>query len=172
MYSDYQKKIELIIKLFLDYGKNVNADNSVVKNYVQNLSHIDCDELENLIVQIRQSDKFPRWVDIDNLYNSKRILNKDESVECNQCNRSGMIYGIKCGSTVIRSVNFPNEYKNKYYTTVIGRCRCENGNQYVNFPQVEVPRFIKDYANEHDEYVNVSASELCKQLNKGEYANI
>ena len=170
MFTSYQDKTELITGLFLDYGKNAKANESVINNYVANLSHIDYDELKDLVDHVkRNSDKFPKWMDIDALYHSNRILNKDESVECNQCNRSGMILGLKCGSTMIRSVNFPNENNEKYYTTTIGRCGCENGNQYKSFPEVVSPEFIREFAEQIEDYPNVAASQLCTQLNRGMY---
>ena len=170
MFTNYQNKTDLITGLFLDYGKNVKMNSEVIDNYVANLSHISYDELEKLIDSVkRSSEKFPKWMDIEALYNSERVLKKDESVECTQCNRSGMIYGVLCGQTLIRSVNFPNENNDKYYTTVIGRCGCDNGNQYKGFPEVTSPQFIRDFAEQIEDYPNVAASQLCTQLNKGMY---
>ena len=170
MFTNYQNKTDLITGLFLDYGKNVKMNNEVIDNYVANLSHISYDELEKLIDSVkRSSEKFPKWMDIEALYNSERVLKKDESVECNICNRSGMIYGVKCGQTLIRSVNFPNENNDKYYTAVIGRCVCDNGNQYKGFPEVKSPQFIREFAEQIEDYPNVAASQLCTQLNRGMY---
>ena len=85
MFTNYQNKTDLITGLFLDYGKNVKMNNEVIDNYVANLSHISYDELEKLIDNVkRSSEKFPKWMDIEALYNSERVLKKDESVECTQ----------------------------------------------------------------------------------------
>ena len=168
MFTDYRDKNSLIVELFLDYGKNPQGFKDVIANYCTNLSDIDYDELESIINKIKSSsDKLPKWMDIQNLYNSEKVLKKMESVEWDDCNRSGVIYGIRCGINIIKSLNYPNYNNEGYYTTIIGRCSCDNGLQYQkSMPIVEIPKFIKDYAKKVDDYPNVVADELCNELIK------
>ena len=168
MFTDYRDKNTLIAELFLDFGKNINTNKEVIANYCSNLSHIDYEELKNIIDNIRSnSDKMPKWMDINNLYNSQTILKGHESVECGDCNRSGVIYAIKCGDNMIMSLNYPNHNKDFYYSVVIGRCGCENGEKYYkSMPVAKTPKFILDFSKEIDDYPNASASDLVIKLNK------
>jgi hypothetical protein len=166
MFTGYKDKNTLIVELFLDYGKNPKAYKDVIANYCSNLAHIDYDELSSIISRIKSSsDTMPKWMDIENLYNSERALKKTESVECDSCNRSGMIYGIICGNNVIKSLNYPNYNNESYYTTIRGRCDCDNGLQYQK-SIAKSEKFILDYSEEIDDYPNVAASILCTKLNK------
>lgn len=168
MFTNYKDKNTLIAELFLDFGKNINANKEVIANYCSNLAHIDYDDLKRTIDHIRSnSDKMPKWMDVENLYNSQKLLKGYESVECVKCNRSGVIYGIKCGDNMIKSLNYPNHNKEFYYSVVIGRCDCENGDKYhKSMPVAKTPKFILEYSKEIDDYPNASVSDLVIKLNK------
>ena len=67
----------------------------------------------------------------------------------------------------LSAVGLGSTNKDFYYSVVIVRCGCENGEKYYkSMPVAKTPKFILDFSKEIDDYPNASASDLVIKLNK------
>ena len=57
-------------------------------------------------------------------------MEQKKSVDCPQCWGIGMVYGVFFDGTEVNSEAYQPQHNGYYYSSITGRCNCENGERY------------------------------------------
>ena len=123
-----KSRYEAIEKLFLAFNREPTKNRTLVDNYMESLRSIDIDILIQAIDHlIMNTDRFPRWIEIQSYCNNQRMSIKKESVDCDICGSIGVIYGMFFDGIEIYSDGFIPDRNGYFYSAIKGCCECDNG---------------------------------------------
>ena len=146
-------KFDVISELFLAFNKDPHRYQNQIEFYIKKLSDLELDRLAVICKEMHTAATFPRYTEIMKAYKNKyaNMHDKEYLDKCMKCNSIGLIYDIKYadgdGSSYLYSVE--QDLKGKRVNTfVIGKCKCEAGEQFKSYPEKDVPGYIQRYADE------------------------
>ena len=158
-----RKAYEAVEQLFLAFNREPSKCRTLIENYTENLMDVDDDLLISSINHlIASSERLPRWTEVKNYCNSEKLLIGRVSVDCPECWGIGMVYGVFFNGTEVYSDTFQPLGNSYYYSSITGRCSCQNGDQYHR--SMPVSRYSSIVKREFDTGQYIAPAQACANI--------
>lgn len=166
-------RVDIIHEFFLDFNKKPFANEELVKHFISRTSDFEDNVLKVACQELSGSDgnmpKVQQLVSVCRKYSQS--MSTFQAEDCDICGGSGLVKmveyrNLEGGKSSVYSMNFKPEKGQMFYSTVKGRCKCLNGEQYPAYPFFEPPSFIMIEAIKQGITGNYLVDNHCRELNE------
>ena len=171
--KEFPEHAEEVARLFYEFGRDPKRYKDIAEYMVDELklypSHIAKKIIDSAVSQF---DDFPKPRDLRRFaqdYNTGSS-GPETDYPCDDCDGEGIVMAIMDSNKNIidENIYIEDDDKRMFYSTVIGRCKCRNGDSFGFLEVKDWRQYYKDFAKSEGDWCtyNKAVSRLCLTLNK------